>query len=80
MERKHLIGEIVCGVVDLTVAVIAIINHSAINELRVALPAFFLFFTTGLVSLLNDLQKREKPTVRTAGLILLGVVLGFCFY
>lgn len=81
MERKtnHIIGEVVCIVIDVVCAIIAIIERTKINSIRVALPILILYVGVGLISILSEMSYREKPTVKTIGFLILGVILFFCF-
>ncbi len=79
MEHKHLIGEIVCGVVYGAAAIAAAVYSQHINNFKFALITLCLFWLVGLVSMLYDAQKNIKLTVKSLGLIILGVVL-FIFF
>ena len=79
MNKKHLICEIVSIVIYAVCAIIAIIERAKINSIRVALPILILYVGVGLISILFEMSYREKPTVKTIGFLILGVILFFCF-
>lgn len=76
MERQHLIGEIVCGVVYGAVIIFAWIFQMkiSVNECIILSITYSILFVNNTIFDVWVL-KYKRPTVRTIGLVIL-----VCFY